>query len=108
MNKWQIENIPYKERKDFVLKICLMYAKMIKQKEYMKRFDLKIKWGDIGGISLFENILELLTRDECMIIKKDFIKNDEYSNWYLDYWSKTTYYKYKNEAMNKLIYLLFY
>lgn len=107
MKTKEIENIPYKERKDFVLKSCLMYGKIIKQREYLKRFKGNINLNNIDTISLFENILELLNRDECLIIQNDFIKGEEYSNWYLDHWSKSTYYKYKHEAINKLIYLLF-
>ncbi len=108
MNKWDIDKIPYKEKKEFVLKSCLLYGKMLKQKQHMNRYDKEAKWYNLDGVSMFENILDLLTQNENLIIKNDFIKNIEYTNLYLDHWCKTTYYKYKNDAINKFIYLLFF
>ena len=104
-----LQSIPYKERKQFVNLVCLMYRKIQKQESSFKRLhgnkNFSLEKYDV--ISMFEMILTTLSQVESLIIKKDFLDEKEYTNWYLDHWSKSTYYKHKHEAINKFIYLLF-
>lgn len=109
MNKTNINDISFIQKKNFVKQSCLMYNKIKKTRETLKRFNGEKKYdlGKFDPISLFENILQLLDRNEKLIIEKDFIGEPERSNWYLDYWSKSSYYKYKNDAVDKFLNLLF-
>lgn len=109
MTKETIEKIPFMERKHFVQNACLMYRKMIKAKDKLLLLSNsnKLNMSKFNGISLFEEIISLLNKDEALVIKKDFMDTDYKGEWYLDHWCKTSYYKIKHEAVNKFIYLLF-
>ena len=105
----QINEIPYPERKGFVKQSCLIFKKVKTTRNKfaaLKGYD-EYKLLELDPESIFERIMKLLDQDERLIIENDFLDKSERTNWYLDYWSKSSYYKYKHEAINKFIYLLF-
>ena len=109
MTKNKILDIPFMDKKNYVMQTCLMYKKLkdtrenYEEKEFEKDFNLK----KYDPISLFEKIIKMLSTDEELIIRKEFLERNGSSNWYLDYWSKSSYYKYKHEAINKFLMLFF-
>ncbi len=53
-------------------------------------------------ISNFEHILSQLTFMERQVIEHDFIRRVD-SNWFDEYFSKATYYKYKHKAIDQFV-----
>lgn len=47
-------------------------------------------------------ILEELSKDERRILVRDFIETSD-RNWWMDYYSKSTYYRLKNEAIKHFL-----
>ncbi|MGL5308642.1 MAG: MG284/MPN403 family protein, partial [Metamycoplasmataceae bacterium] len=55
--------------------------------------------------SVFESILELLDQNQQLIIDKEFMNKKD--DWSEDYWSRSTFYKRKNDAINTFIFYLY-
>ncbi len=55
--------------------------------------------------SIFESIFELLDKNQQLIIDKEFMNKKE--DWSEDYWSKSTFYKRKNDAINTFLFYLY-
>lgn len=58
-----------------------------------------------GESLLYQQIqvsLDCLSVEQRQIITNDFIKKQE-KNWYLEFYSRSTYYRLKNEAMNAFL-----
>ena len=53
-------------------------------------------------IFTIEQALRNCSKETRLIIKNDFIYKQE-KDWYLDYFSKSTYYRYQNSAMDEFI-----
>lgn len=106
---YEIEKIPYTEKKALLANTCLMYKKLKSTEESFKKFEFKEEWdlNKYDAVSIFEKITKLLNEDEYIILKNDFINVKQDRNWYLDYWSKSSYYKYKHETIDKFLYLFF-
>ncbi|MDD8048674.1 MAG: hypothetical protein PHH04_03615 [Thomasclavelia sp.] len=56
-------------------------------------------------IVTFDTILDSLTDESRMIIEHDFLLSNNKS-WYLDYYSKSTYYRMKTKAMEEILFYL--
>ena len=54
---------------------------------------------------LVENALKELDVDEQRIIQKSYIENNT-DLWYLDYYTKSTYYRLKTKALSKFLHCL--
>jgi hypothetical protein len=51
-------------------------------------------------------ILDCIEKDHCLIIKNDFLhQNDDYL-WWNDYWCKDTYYKKKHDAVDNFLFMI--
>lgn len=113
MNLYQINKIPFKEKKTLVQEACLMYKKiktsaaMIRERgETLSEATRKKSLDNFKGLSIFETVMGLLNPEEYLIIKNEFLSSTD-SLWYLNKWSKTTYYKIKHKAVDQFIYLLY-
>ncbi|WP_127942862.1 MULTISPECIES: MG284/MPN403 family protein [unclassified Mycoplasma] len=112
-----INKIPYRDKKLLITKVCLMFKKI---KNAHNIYETKFKHSNnlsdsmrkqnllnIKTMSIFETILSLLRRDYVQILEKDFIEVDPNPHWYLQHWSKTTYYKLKHEAIDQFLFMLY-
>ena len=115
VNIANISAIPYAEKKILVFESCLMYRKLFKTNKLLdeKKKSLKLNdsaqiesWKTLKSISIFETIISLLEPELGLIIENDFIKLRN-QNWYNDYWSKSTYYKLKHQAIDQFIFLFY-
>ncbi|VEU77168.1 MG284/MPN403 family protein [Mycoplasmopsis columbina] len=52
----------------------------------------------------FSKVLACLTDISKMIIENEFLNNNKNKSWYLLYFSKTTYYKYRNNAIDEFLF----
>ncbi|NLC33909.1 MAG: hypothetical protein GX760_01430 [Erysipelothrix sp.] len=50
----------------------------------------------------YNKVLEMLSEDEARIIKADFIDKLD-KDWYITYYSRSTYYRYRLRAMDRFI-----
>ncbi len=112
----EIRDIPWKEKTFLVTEACLMYKKLISSKEMVKKQEEITKLSDaikfgslenLRSLSIFETILGLLKSEYSKIIKTEYIQTYHEFQWYLNHWSKTTYYKLKHEAIDQFLYLLY-
>lgn len=112
-----LKDISYKEKKHLIVAACQMYKKLqaihefIKEKE-TSHTNLSDKIVDAGrenfkSISLFETLLNLMSVDYSMVIQKEFIEDTKDDKWYEQFWSKTTFYKVKKEAMDSFLFLFY-
>ncbi|MGL5205809.1 MAG: MG284/MPN403 family protein [Metamycoplasmataceae bacterium] len=109
----EIELIPLSKKKIIVREMCLLYKKLKLLEVNHKNGELlmdenRIKQNKMEinkTKSVFESILELLDQNQQLIIDKEFMnkKND----WSEDYWSRSTFYKRKNDAINTFIFYLY-
>ena len=114
MNLIQLQKIKYKDKKNLINEICLMYKRMLKTKTLTQK--ALLFFGDPDktdsriinskSVSMFDTILEILPKNEREVIVKDFIDRED-SFWYLERYSKTKYYQIKNSAMNNFLYLFY-
>lgn len=56
-------------------------------------------------ISTFECIIENLSVDSKQIIVKEFMENQD-SDWWYNYYAKSTYYRMKTKAMEEMLFYL--
>ncbi|WP_027120573.1 MG284/MPN403 family protein [Mycoplasmopsis lipofaciens] len=56
-------------------------------------------------LNKLNKVLRLLSKNSLLIIRNDFINKYKSKNWFEQYFSKTTYYKYKREALEEFLYL---
>ena len=110
----EIELIPLSKKKIIVKEMCFLYKKLklleINQKNGKKLMDenkiQEQKMNILKSKSIFESILELLDKNQQLIIKKEFLDNIK-EDWSDDYWSKSTFYKRKHEAINRFLFYLY-
>jgi len=57
-------------------------------------------------VRIIDGALEMLNKDYRLIINNDYIDKHFDSNWWKDYYSRTTYYRYKGNAVEELIHIL--
>ncbi len=110
----EIESIPLSKKKIIVKEMCLLYKKLklleINQKNGKKLMnENKIqeqKMEILKSRSIFESIFDLLDKNQQLIIQKEFLDNIK-EDWSNDYWSKSTFYKRKNDAINTFLFYLY-
>lgn len=115
MSLVDIREIPYKQKKRLVSDICFMYKRIKKTKNYFTLNGWEVNdvvknknIFDGRNISFFEVILKMLPANNQEIITKDFLEPDDHlRNWHQNFYSKTTYYKLKHEAIDKFLLLFF-
>ncbi|WP_051619010.1 MG284/MPN403 family protein [[Mycoplasma] collis] len=104
--------LSYIEKRNFVASLYVMHKKI----KFSQSLELNLgeKIGkstppsmlrDIKQESTFEKIIKLLEPEYVYVIKKEFIENDK--NWFKDRWSKTTYYKTMNKALDRFLFYLY-
>jgi hypothetical protein len=78
MKEEYFKNISFNEKKDFVKNSCLIYLKIKLNKKHFVRFNngKKIKLKKFNGISMFENILNLMNKNQKLILKNEFLEKD--------------------------------
>lgn len=101
-----INKIPTKDKKRVVNSWCEMYTRM--KNIVIKRANGNTKIAIEAKISTFDAILNSLSEEHRLIIENDFIYvNNRDPHWREERWSKSTYYKFKNEAMNAFLILMY-
>ncbi|MCK5867333.1 MAG: hypothetical protein KAG14_02960 [Mycoplasmataceae bacterium] len=100
MNK--TKDLKFKDKSNFVYHACQMYMKVKTSKSIFEEQGIKSR-KNIKFTSMFEGVISLLNDGEKAVYKNDFLDEKSNSNWYLSYWSKSTYYKKKHEFVEKFI-----
>ena len=95
-------NLNFKDKSNFVYQACQMYVKVRSSITIFEKQGIKTR-KNIKFTSMFEGVISLLNEEEKVVYKNDFLDEKENSNWYLSYWSKSTYYKKKHEFVEKFI-----
>ncbi len=54
-------------------------------------------------IAIVDRSLQDCTRDTQLIIRKEYLENNVQDQWYLEYYSKTTYYRMRKKAMKEFL-----
>ena len=109
MNEEYFKKIPFSKKKEFVENICLIYLKIkLVKKQFLKyKKSNNFSLDKFNGISVFDNILNLMNKNEKLIINNDFLDINCNTHWYLEHWCKATYYKFKHQTLNKFLFLFF-
>lgn len=87
-----IDYMTVKEKKTFYQGVDKKYDSYIQSKDELKQF-----------ITTFDMILDQLSKDSYMIIYHDFVIKKE-KNWWLEYYSRSTYYRLKTRAMEEVLF----
>lgn len=87
-----IDYLTVKEKKTFYQGVDKKYDSYIQSKDELKMI-----------ITTFDKILERLSKDSYMIIYQDFVLKKE-KNWWLEYYSRSTYYRLKTRAMEEVLF----
>lgn len=99
----EIKRINYNEKLNLVTHIFHVYKKIILfEKAFKNKNKLKLE-KSVGNKAIIEIALSLLSEQHSLIIRKDFLDDEKYSEWYLGYFCKSTYYKLKHDAVNALL-----
>ena len=109
MNEEYFKKIPLSKKKEFVKKICLIYLKikLIKKQFIKHKKSNNLSFDKFNGISVFDNILNLMNKNEKLIINNEFLNLNDNTHWYLEHWCKATYYKFKHQTIDKFLFLFF-
>lgn len=110
-----ISQIPYKEKKDFLNNLFLMYRKFFISDRLMTKFSSNLTSQAVSlthqairqELSLFSTMLEILHPDQRMILQREFLDKESNSLWYEEYWSKSMYYKLKHEAVDRILLMMY-
>ncbi|MCK5807334.1 MAG: hypothetical protein KAG91_02985 [Mycoplasmataceae bacterium] len=100
MNK--TNDLNFRDKSNFVYQACQMYIKVKKTTPIFKQKGIRVR-KNIKFTSMFEGVISLLSVSEKAVYINDFLDEKENSDWYLSYWSKSTYYKKKHEFVEKFI-----
>ena len=87
-----IDYLTVKEKKTFYQGVDKKYDSYIQSKDELKMI-----------ITTLDKILERLSKDSYMIIYHDFVLKKE-KNWWLEYYSRSTYYRLKTRAMEEVLF----
>lgn len=82
--------------KDRVNDTCDVYIDT--QNKYTYYFSLQNK---------IDIIIDMLDWEMADFIKKEFFSNNYKKNWWMNYYSRSTYYRLKNRSMNEFLGLLY-
>ncbi|VEU59808.1 MG284/MPN403 family protein [Mesomycoplasma neurolyticum] len=107
-----LSSISYIEKRNFVAGLYNMHKKI----KFSQNLELNLgeKIGknipesliqDMKQESTFEKIMKLLEPEYVFLIQKEFVENDR--KWFKDRWSKTTYYKSMNKALDRFLFYLY-
>ena len=87
-----IDYLTVKEKKVYYQGVDKQMDHYIQSKDELKQI-----------IRTFEMILDRLSKDSYMIIYHDFIEKKE-KDWWLEYYSRSTYYRLKTRAMEEILF----
>lgn len=110
-NKEYLLKLTFKEKKQLLQNACFFYKKVkqiktiinLKARGTKKETNPKIDEYDEMNKSIFEHILENLEPVYSLIITKVFLEKPKEETWYMDYFSKSTFYKRQHEAIDEFI-----
>lgn len=93
-----------KEKAIIIAEVINVYNQAIAKKRLAKASNNNTYFtkDDQQLIFTIEQALRNCTKETRLIIKNDFIYKQE-KDWYLDYFSKSSYYRYQNLAMDEFI-----
>ncbi|UWD34126.1 MG284/MPN403 family protein [Mesomycoplasma molare] len=102
-----MKKITYIEKKKFMEILVLMHNKFQIENtlELKNKNNTKLELFNMKTKSTFSKIMELLEPEYAYIIKKEFIENEK--EWFKEHWSKTTYYKNINKAIDRFLFYLY-
>ena len=106
--------ITYKEKKEELEKIfrgyhrAQMKLQYLKEKSYYPSIQMdtlreRKSYYQDKGIQSYEFILSCLSEESRRIIEKDFLYKDK-KDWWVLYYSRSTYYRLKTRAMEEILY----
>ncbi|AWX69236.1 MG284/MPN403 family protein [[Mycoplasma] anseris] len=93
-----ISNLSLNEKKKFISKYC----------NDMKILELSRKIKNIQNYKDYLTMfIDSLQKDDKKVFLENFIFNNPEPNWYLNHWSKTTYYKKLHLVVNNFLRFLY-
>ncbi|MDI4567716.1 MAG: hypothetical protein E7Y34_01370 [Mycoplasma sp.] len=106
-----LKKLSFSEKKSIVKSSCSFFKKMQVSNQTLEN---KAKFYGLDRealntivenqpISYFEKMLKIMDVNHRLIIQNDFIEQSKNSSWYENYWSKSTYYKLKHEAIEEFL-----
>lgn len=109
-----IKKIKFSSKKNLINNICNVYVDIKKQEKFFELNKFKTnnelleikKMNNMKDISFFEIALNHLNKWDKKIITKEFIEKKK-ENWFLDYWSRSSFYKKYHDAVDNFIYILY-
>ncbi|MDJ1645605.1 MG284/MPN403 family protein [Mycoplasma phocimorsus] len=107
--------LTFAEKQKLIKDACQMYRRygtMIikKNSDRFSVIELKKHLSEIKNVkflSIFDQVLNLLSPTSYLIIYNDYINQNSKKDWKDMYFSKTTYYKRKHQAVDEFINCMF-
>ena len=98
----------YKKSKIIELRGAELLREDIICERFNKYMDTKNKYTYYYSIqSKIDNILDKLDWEDSNFLKKEFFNNNIHSNWWMNYYSRSTYYRMKKKCMQRFLELLY-
>ena len=85
----------------------LLQQDIVKEKEYTYINDVGKYQYYYGLQNKIDNILEKMDFEDANFIKKEFLVGNYKTNWWMNYFSRSTYYRIKKKTMEKFMELLY-
>lgn len=98
----------YKKSKIIELKGLDLLKEDSISENYSEYMDTKNKYTYYYSLqSRIDNVLDKLDWEESDFLRKEFFNNNIYNNWWMNYYSRSTYYRIKKKCMQKFLELLY-
>ena len=98
----------YKKSKIIELKGLDLLNQNLVSEGFNKYIDTKNKYTYYYSLqSKIDQVLDKLDWDSSNFLKKEFFNNSIRSDWWMNYFSRSTYYRLKKKSMQKFLELLY-
>ncbi|MGZ9413993.1 MG284/MPN403 family protein [Mycoplasma sp. AC157] len=99
--------ITFVEKRKFMELIILMHNKLKLEQSLEINLDPNNQNKIVAEkpVSIFEKIMDLIEPEYSYILRKEFLENNK--NWFKKHWSKSTYYKNINKAIDRFLFYLY-
>lgn len=74
----------------------------VEVREISQEYNKKEYLNDVAYIHLFDKILQECDEDTNKIIRNEYLGKKRY-RWYNEYYSRSTYYRLKNKALDEIL-----
>lgn len=105
--RYKLSNLEKYKTVETICRLEIARAKMMRANDitnYSPKTLLDYKEKEFFSKKLLR-VLECLTKEQRHLIKNEFLNKDKKKFWYEDFYSKTTYYKRRSEAVNDFLLL---